>query len=162
MDEDRREGVREMVNSINKDGGEKKESNFCKIFTHFYRKEDPGSESEKLDEELKRLSIIVNNIQPNSLLLNETFSSTNEQEDSEIAIEVINALIENNIEVFYVTHLYYNNNLENVIFLRAERKEDGKRTFKILEGQPLLTGYAKDLYRSIFEDYVYHKRGFKK
>uniref|UniRef100_A0A7C3MKM0 DNA mismatch repair protein MutS n=1 Tax=Dictyoglomus thermophilum TaxID=14 RepID=A0A7C3MKM0_DICTH len=136
-----------------------------RIFTHFYRKEDPKLESGKLDEELKRLSKIVNDIKPNSLLLlNESFSSTNEQEGSNIAIEVIKALTENNMEIFYVTHLYefaryfYNNNLENVVFLRAERKEDGKRTFKILEGQPLPTGYAKDLYRLIFGDYVYNRK----
>jgi dsDNA-specific endonuclease/ATPase MutS2 len=94
--------------------------------------------------------------------LNESFSSTNEQEGSEIGIEVIEALIENNMEVFYVTHLYefakyfYNNKLENVVFLRAERKEDGRRTYRILEGEPLPTGFAKDLYKYIFGDYVYH------
>ncbi|TYT24058.1 DNA mismatch repair protein MutS [Dictyoglomus thermophilum] len=133
-----------------------------KLFTHFYRKEDPQLESGKLDEELKRLSRIVNDIQINSLLLlNESFSSTNEQEGSEIAIEVIDALTENNIEVFYVTHLYefakyyFEKNQNNTMFLRAERKEDGKRTYRILEGEPLPTGFAKDLYKSIFGDSSY-------
>lgn len=128
-----------------------------KIFTHFYRKEDPQLESGKLDEELKRFDRIVSDIRPNSLLLlNESFSSTNEKEGSEIAKQIVEALIENNIEVFYVTHLYefakyfYDQNLDNVHFLRAERKEDGRRTFKILEGRPLPTGYAKDLYEGIF------------
>lgn len=128
-----------------------------KIFTHFYRKEDPQLESGKLDEELKRFDRIVSKIRPNSLLLlNESFSSTNEKEGSEIAKQIVEALIENNIEVFYVTHLYefakyfYDQNLDNVHFLRAERKEDGRRTFKILEGKPLPTGYAKDLYEGIF------------
>ncbi len=133
-----------------------------KLFTHFYRKEDPQLESGKLDEELKRLSRIVNDIQINSLLLlNESFSSTNEQEGSEIAIEIIDALTENNIEVFYVTHLYefakyyFEKNQNNTMFLRAERKEDGKRTYRILEGEPLPTSFAKDLYKSIFGDSFY-------
>ncbi|HHW58314.1 MAG TPA: DNA mismatch repair protein MutS [Clostridia bacterium] len=130
-----------------------------KIVTHFYRKEDPQLESGKLDEELRRFDRIVSNIKPNSLLLlNESFSSTNEREGSEIAVGIIKALIENKIEVFYVTHLYefakhfYDKNLENVLFLRAERKEDGRRTFKILEGEPLPTSYAKDLYEKIFNN----------
>lgn len=128
-----------------------------KIFTHFYRKEDSSLESGKLDEELKRFRKIIDKTEVNSLiLLNESFSSTNEKEGSEIAREIIKALIENNIEVFYVTHLYelaryfYENDKEKAIFLRAERREDGKRTFKILEGEPLPTGFAKDIYKLIF------------
>ncbi|WP_273702659.1 hypothetical protein [Thermoanaerobacter sp. A7A] len=96
----------------------------------------------------------MSKIRPNSLLLlNESFSSTNEKEGSEIAKQIVETLIENNIEVFYVTHLYefakyfYDQNLDNVHFLRAERKEDGRRTFKILEGKPLPTGYAKTFMR---------------
>jgi hypothetical protein len=55
-----------------------------------------------------------------------------------------------------VTHLYefahgfYDRNDEDVLFLRAERKDDGTRTFKLLEGEPLETSYGEDLYRQIF------------
>jgi hypothetical protein len=37
-----------------------------------------------------------------------------------------------------------------IIFLRAERKGDGTRTFRLLEGEPLETSYGEDLYRQIF------------
>jgi hypothetical protein len=37
-----------------------------------------------------------------------------------------------------------------VLFLRAERRPDGARTFKIVEGEPLETSYGADLYARIF------------
>jgi len=36
------------------------------------------------------------------------------------------------------------------MFFRAERKDDGTRTFRLLEGEPLETSYGEDLYRQIF------------
>ncbi|SHE93702.1 MutS domain V [Thermoanaerobacter uzonensis DSM 18761] len=133
-------------------------ANICDgIFTHYKRKEDATMKSGKLDEELSRMSDIVDNIKPNSMVLfNESFAATNEREGSEIARQIITALIEKRIKIFFVTHLFefaysfYNKKLENVIFLRAERGEDGKRTFKIVEGEPLQTSYGEDLYKKIF------------
>jgi hypothetical protein len=40
--------------------------------------------------------------------------------------------------------------MDNSLFLRAERRADGVRTFKVLEGEPLRTSYGKDLYNEIF------------
>jgi len=66
-------------------------------------------------------------------------------------------LLERDIRVFCVTHLYelaygfFNLNLENILFLRAERQTDGGRTFKLLEGEPLKTSYGEDLYHKIFK-----------
>jgi hypothetical protein len=34
--------------------------------------------------------------------------------------------------------------------LRAERKEDGTRTFKLIQAEPLRTSYGEDLYNKIF------------
>ncbi|HBC93354.1 MAG TPA: DNA mismatch repair protein MutS, partial [Pelotomaculum sp.] len=94
--------------------------------------------SGKLDEELSRMSDIVDNIKANSLLLyNESFAATNEREGSEIARQIVSALLEKRIKVFFVTHLYefargfYDQAMGNAIFLRAERQADGGRTFKI-------------------------------
>ena len=36
------------------------------------------------------------------------------------------------------------------LFLRAERRADGRRTFRLVEGEPLPTSYGEDLYRRIF------------
>ena len=41
--------------------------------------------------------------------------------------------------------------MTNALFLRAERKEGGERTFKVILGEPLQTSYGEDLYNKIFE-----------
>lgn len=135
------------------------EANICQgVFTHFKREEDAGMKSGKLDEELSRMSTIVERITPGSmLLLNESFASTNEREGSEIARQIVRALLEMRVKVFYVTHMFdlaqgfFRGYLDSFLFLRAERLDDGTRTFRILEGEPLPTSFGKDLYRRIFE-----------
>ncbi len=128
------------------------------IFTYFKREEDTTMESGKFDEELGRMSSIVDAITLNSLLLlNEPFTPTNEREGSEIALQIISALSEKRIKVFVVTHLYslshsmYEKKMENALFLRAERHSDGGRTFKLIEGEPLQTSFGEDLYNKIFD-----------
>ncbi len=128
------------------------------LFTHYRREEDATMTSGKLDEELTRMSRIVDDLVPNSMVLfNESFAATNEHEGSEIAQQVVSALLEKGIKVFFVTHLYefprgfYMREPENVHFLRAERLPDGTRTFKLREAAPLQTSYGQDLYQAIFE-----------
>jgi DNA mismatch repair ATPase MutS len=133
-------------------------ANLCGgLFTHYKREEDSAMESGKLDEELGRMSDIVDHLGPNAMVLfNESFAATNEREGSEIARQITGALLEKGIKVFYVTHLYefprgfYDRNMKNAIFLRAERLADGTRTFKLIEGGPEQTSYGEDLYNSIF------------
>jgi DNA mismatch repair ATPase MutS len=90
------------------------------------------------------------------LLFNESFAATNEREGSEIARQVVCALLERRIKVFFVTHLYEfahsfaERAMEEAVFLRAERRADGKRTFRLVEGEPLETSYGEDLYRQVF------------
>jgi hypothetical protein len=127
------------------------------VFTHFKREEDATMESGKLDEELGRMSDIADAITPNSILLcNESFAATNEREGSEIARQVIRALVDSGITVFFVTHLFdlangfYQEELATALFLRAERQLDGRRTFRLVEGQPLPTSYGEDAYRHTF------------
>jgi DNA mismatch repair ATPase MutS len=133
-------------------------SNVCEgVFTHYKREEDATMKSGKFDEELSRISDIVDNIKPDSMLLfNESFAATNEREGSEIARQIVGALLEKRIKVFFVTHLYgfahgfFEKKMGNAIFLRAERQVDGSRTFKLVEGEPLQTSYGPDLYSTIF------------
>ena len=127
------------------------------LFTHFEREEDTTMKSGKLDEELGRMSLIADALAPDSmLLLNESFAATNEREGSEIARQIVLALLEKRIKVFFVTHLYEfaHGFLErakaDAIFLRAERLPDGERTFKLIEGEPSETSYGEDLYRQVF------------
>jgi DNA mismatch repair ATPase MutS len=127
------------------------------VFTHFKRGEDAGMTSGKLDEELSRMSEIADSIKPTGLLLcNESFASTNEREGSEIARQVIRAMIDANVKVVFVTHLFdlassfYRQQLATALFLRAERQEDGTRTFRVLQNEPLPTSYGEDSYGRIF------------
>ncbi len=133
-------------------------ANICEgLFTHYKRKEDATMKSGKLDEELSRMSDVVDHITSNSMVLfNESFAATNEREGSEIARQIVSALLEKRIKVFFVTHLYefahgFNHRrMESAIFLRAERQTDGARTYKLLEGEPLQTSYGEDVYNMIF------------
>ncbi len=135
-------------------------ANMCRgIFTHYRRKEDASMKSGNLDEELGRMSGIVDQIKPDSLMLfNESFAATNEREGSEIARQITSALLDRNIKVFFVTHMYefarifYEKQMQDIIFLRAERKTGGRRTFKLAVGEPLPTSYGEDVFRSIFRN----------
>jgi dsDNA-specific endonuclease/ATPase MutS2 len=133
-------------------------ANVCSgLFTHYKKEEDASMQSGKLDEELGRMSSIVDQVRARGLVLcNESFGSTNEREGSEIGRQVVTALLEQGIKVLYVTHMYelahgfWAKRMRSALFLRAQRLPDGERTFRIEEGQPLETSFAQDLYRRIF------------
>ncbi len=132
---------------------------FTGLFTHFKREEDKTMKSGKFSEELRRMSAIVDLMVPHALILfNESFAATNEREGSEVAKQIVSALIDKRIKVFFVTHFYefaqdfYNKGRENVLFLRAERLQDQRRTFKMKEGRPLETSFGVDLYKKIFTE----------
>jgi hypothetical protein len=132
--------------------------NLCsRVFTHFKREEDSTMESGKLDEELSRMSRVADQIAPDALLLcNESFSSTNEREGSEIARQIIRAMLDSGIKVAFVTHQYdlaggfWSGDREDALFLRAEREEGGERTYRLEAGRPLPTSYGADSYQAVF------------
>jgi DNA mismatch repair ATPase MutS len=127
------------------------------IYTHYRREEDERLIHGKFDEELSRLSEIVDDLPADAMVLfNESFASTNEREGSEIARQVIGGLRDSGVRVLFVTHLHdlahglYAENDPAALFLRAERAEDGTRTYRIVEGEPLATSYGPDLYAEVF------------
>jgi DNA mismatch repair ATPase MutS len=127
------------------------------LFTHYKREEDVTLERGKFEEELNRMSEIVNALTPDAMLLfNESFAATNEREGSEVARQIVHALHEAHTKIFYVTHLYdfarglWEEQIDHALFLRAERKPDGRRTFRVLSGEPLQTSFGVDLYQQIF------------
>jgi DNA mismatch repair ATPase MutS len=128
-----------------------------RVFTHYKREEDASMDSGKWDEELSRMSGIVDKLKPNSLMLfNESFASTNEREGSEIASQIVGALLDKRVKIFFVTHLYHfartllAHKSNRMTFLRAERRPDGTRPFKLIKAGPLETSFGEDLYRAIF------------
>jgi DNA mismatch repair ATPase MutS len=103
------------------------------------------------------MSAIADQIGPNRMALrNESFAATNEREGSEIARQVIRASVEAGIKVVFVTHLLdlaqslYRQGMDTALFLRAERTPDGRRTFRIIVGEPLATSYGHDVYARVF------------
>ena len=133
-------------------------ANVCAgLFTHYKREEDATMESGKFDEELSRMSEIVDNIAPNAMMLfNESFAATNEREGSEIARQITSALLDAHVKIFFVTHLYelangfYESRKEEAVFLRAKRKTGGERTFRLSVGKPLQTSFGRDVYHDVF------------
>ena len=103
------------------------------------------------------MSDIVDALTPDSMLLfNESFAATNEREGSEIARQIVRALLETRVKVFFVTHQYefahglWADQMDSAVFLRAEREAAGQRTFKLRPGEPLQTSFGADLYQEIF------------
>lgn len=127
------------------------------LFTHFKREEDTEMKSGKLDEELARMSEIADALRPTGMVLfNESFAATDEQEGSEIARQVTEALLSAGIKVFHVTHMYeLAHGFQPAdgpapLSLRAERTGDGTRTFRLVEAPPLSTSFGEDVYRRVF------------
>lgn len=129
---------------------------FPHFFTHFTRREDSAMNSGRLDEELGRIDGIIRHLGDGSMvLLNESFATTTEEEGSEIADDVIRAMVEAGVKVLTVTHLLafarkmYERHLPETAFLTAQRKEDGTRTYKMIAGAPELTSFGLDLYEEL-------------
>jgi hypothetical protein len=127
------------------------------VFTHSKREEDASMSSGKLDEELARMSGIVDRLRPGGLLLcNESFASTNEREGSQIARDILCALTDAGVKVVLVTHFYdladgfFRKELAGALFLRAGRTPDGQRTYRMDEGSPQPTSHAQDVYARVF------------
>ena len=126
------------------------------IFTHFTRREDQSMNSGRLDEELRRMDAIVRHVTKDSLvLLNESFATTTEKEGSVIALELVSALYENGVSIGMVTHLLafarelYAKREDSMVFLSAQRKEDGTRTYRMVEQAPENTSFVLDLYEEL-------------
>jgi hypothetical protein len=126
------------------------------IRTHFTREEDTAMEGGKLHEELSRLREVVDASFPGSLvLLNESLSSTNEREGAEIARQVVAALADGGVSVWFVTHNHrfaadlLRDGRDDVAFLRAGLHDGTERSFRIEAGPPEATTHAMDLYDRI-------------
>jgi DNA mismatch repair ATPase MutS len=126
------------------------------ICTHFKREEDSGMSMGKFDEELSRMSAIVDHISVGSrLLFNESFSSTNVREGVELATQILNALLARGMKIIFVTHFNelaeaYIGSRHRPTFLRAERLADGTRTFKVLRTDPAPTSFGYDIFLRVF------------
>ncbi len=128
------------------------------ITSHFPREEDATMQRGRLDDELRRMEETVGHLRRGSLLLsNESFSSTNEREGSAIGADVFRACLDSGVRVVAVTHLFelaralHEDDASDRLFLRAERADDGRRTYRVLVGATLPTSFGADVFRRVFE-----------
>ncbi len=127
------------------------------VHTHFRRAEEDSLRSGKLDEELGRMSGIVDRCRSGDLvLMNESFASTDEIEGSYIGGEIIDALLRHGMRVLVVTHFHalarHYLDRQGTLFLRAERLPDGGRSFRVLPDTPQATSHGLDVYAKVFGD----------
>jgi hypothetical protein len=127
------------------------------VLTHFPREEDVSLTHGKLEEELTRMNTLVDHIDATSMLLcNESFASTNDREGSQIAGGIIDAMIDSGVTVLAVTHLYeladglHARRDPAHLFLRAERRRDATRTFRLVVDAPQPTSHALDSFQQVF------------
>ncbi|HYB35744.1 MAG TPA: hypothetical protein VEF72_08175 [Mycobacterium sp.] len=65
-------------------------------------------------------------------------------------------MLDAGVKVVYVTHLYdlasslYARRDPADLFLRAERRPDGVRTFRLMPGDPKPTSHGEDSFRRVF------------
>lgn len=127
------------------------------IHSHFRRAEDQDLTSGKLAEELTRMSQVVDRCRSGDLLLmNESFSSTDEVEGTFVAADIIDTLIAHGIRVFAVTHFLrlaeHCASQPDATLLVAERLADGTRSYRMTPGDPPSTSYGMDLFSHVFQD----------
>jgi hypothetical protein len=127
------------------------------VFTHFRRGDDGEEEGGTLSGELSRMGRLVDEMSPGALLLsNESFASTDEHTAAAIGAPLVAALLDSGVEVHLVTHLHELAETVNrdedgrALFLRAERRPDGFRTFRMVPGRPRATSDAVEIFTRAF------------
>lgn len=125
------------------------------IHTHFRRSEDDALASGKLEEELVRMSRIVDRCRPGDLvIMNESFASTDEIEGTYIGSDIMDALLDHGVRLLVVTHFHrlarYYRDRPGTTFLLAERLDDGSRSHRIVPGTPVSTSHGLDIFAQVF------------
>jgi hypothetical protein len=125
--------------------------------THFQREEERTMSYGKFEEEVIRFRKLVDLVRPGDfVLMNESFSTTNQVEASEVAKQVVSALVDSGVTVFYVTflqdfiHHFVKEYGDRVVLLTPERLKDGTRTFRLVRGS-VQPGYALDIWDKLFK-----------
>ncbi|MDT7969041.1 MAG: hypothetical protein RQ842_00650 [Vulcanisaeta sp.] len=128
------------------------------VYTHFLRGEDRTLSYGKFEEEVRRFRGFAGLLRRGDfVLMDESFSSTNPVEASVVAENVVSALADSGVNVFYVTFLQdfiYNFTRkygERAVLLVPERLSNGERTFRLVMGT-LQPGFAMDLWAKLYRE----------
>jgi len=127
------------------------------VFTHFLREEERTLSYGKFEEEVRRFGTLVENLRRGDyVLMDESFASTNHVEASVVAENVVSALLDSGVNVFYVTFLqdflyrFIPRYSRKLVLLVPERLSDGTRTYRLVRGS-IQPGYALELWRKTVE-----------
>jgi hypothetical protein len=135
------------------------------LFTHFKREEDTSMPGGKFDEQLSRISGIVDMPTPHAMVLfNDSFASTTGRKGPEIARQIVCAYLDSGIKVWLVRHLFVlacrlkHTRLDDALFLRAERKEEAPGHSGLWRAA-LDKSCGKDLFDKILTDSASERAG---
>lgn len=103
------------------------------IFTHFDRQESSNKLSGLLETDVERIHNIIEKTDDSSfIILNELFSSTSEEDATELGNRVLKALDERHASGIYVTFLESLGDNPKVQPLMSQVTKDAQRTFKVI------------------------------
>ncbi len=128
---------------------------FTHLWTHFQRNETIEHQHGKLADELARLEAIISQLHPqDTILLNETFSSTNEAEGSLLAEEIFTALLTQSVRLHCVTHFYQLANYfwekQNPHYHFLAPQLHASKPFQFSPQEPHPSADSESLFNSIF------------
>lgn len=104
-----------------------------KIFTHFDRQESSNKLSGLLEIDVQRIHDIIDQVDDHSfVVLNELFSSTSEEDATELGKRVLTALMKKNVCGIYVTFFEALGDHPGVQTLMSQVDDQAQRTFKIV------------------------------
>lgn len=103
------------------------------VFTHFDRQESSSKLSGLLETDVERMHRIIEKVDANSfVILNELFSSTSEEDATELGNRILKELDKRHASGIYVTFLESLGDNPHVQTLMSQVTDDAQRTFKII------------------------------
>lgn len=103
------------------------------LYSHFDRQESSEKLSGLLEIDVERIHEIIEKVEPNSfVILNELFSSTSEEDATELGNRVLTELMEKGAAGIYVTFLESLGKHEKVQPLMSQVTDKAERTFKVI------------------------------
>lgn len=124
---------------------------FPNLFTHFPQDENFRVGSGRLNDELRRLEKMKQQFKEGTILiLNETFSSTDEDTALHHTKELLAFFLEKKTSVFFVTHqqkLFYDKLSDAIVVLSPmiDTNNRNKRLYKLMETNDKAASYAYDI-----------------
>lgn len=119
---------------------------FNRVYTHFPKTE--RTDTGRYMEEIERVDKIIANLTSDDFIFfNETFSGTNMQKGTEMALNVAQKIKEKNAYMLFVTHFHgvANSDFPLLTTEDCENNNAAQRTYKIVRSKTVKSSYAHDI-----------------